>query len=228
MKVYLLGAANPETIRMIYAVQRSTPNVEIVGFLDNDPNKKNKDFFGFPILGGIELVKELAKNDVGFVNLITGDTRTRYETTCEILEMGGRLTNLIHPSIDLTMCKLGVGLYLQESVIVQAGVEIGDNSSIHMGAMIGHETKIGSSVFIAHAVSVSGSCIIGNGAFVGTNATILPRTKIGSWATIGAGAVITKDVPNSAVVVGNPGKIIKIIDNFLKVNPRLCRGTRKV
>ena len=120
MKVYLLGAANPETIRMIYAVQRSTPNVEIVGFLDNDPNKKNKDFFGFPILGGIELVKELAKNDVGFVNLITGDTRTRYETTCEILEMGGRLTNLIHPSIDLTMCKLGVGLYLQESVIVQA------------------------------------------------------------------------------------------------------------
>lgn len=213
MKLYLLGAANPETIRMINAVQRSTPNLEVAGFLDNDPNKKNNDFFGFPILGGIELVRNLAGDDVGFTNLITGNTKSRHETTRTILEMGGRLANFIHPSIDLTLCKLGVGLYLQESVIVQAGVEIGDNSSIHMGALIGHETKIGESVFIAHAVSVSGCCSIGDGTFLGTNATILPRIKIGRWATIGAGAVIIRDVPDYAVVVGNPGKVIKIIDN---------------
>jgi sugar O-acyltransferase (sialic acid O-acetyltransferase NeuD family) len=214
MKIYLLGAANPETIRMIYAIQRSTPNVEIVGFLDNDPKKKNKDFFGFPILGGIEIVRNIAGDDVGFVNLITGNTRTRHETTCAILEMGGQLTNFIHPSIDLTMCRLGVGVYLQESVIVQAGVKIGDNSSIHMGSLIGHETEVGRSVFIAHAVSISGCCSIGDGTFVGTNATILPRIKIGDWATIGAGSVITRDVPDNAVVVGNPGKIIKFNENL--------------
>ena len=108
------------------------------------------------------------------------------------------------------MCKLGVGIYLQEAVVVQAGVEIGDNSSIHMGALIGHETIVGSSVFIAHAVSVSGCCGIGNGTFIGTNATVLPRIKIGRWATIGAGAVITRDVPDYAVVVGNPGRVIRI------------------
>jgi sugar O-acyltransferase (sialic acid O-acetyltransferase NeuD family) len=213
MKIYFLGAANPETIRMIRAVQRSTPDIEFVGFLDNDHHKKNTDFFGFPVIGGIELVRNLACPDVYFVNLITGNTKTRYETTRAILEAGGKLTNFIHPSIDLTMCKLGVGIYLQEAVVIQAGVEIGDNSCIHMGALIGHETIIGSSVFIAHAVSVSGCCQIGDGTFIGTNATILPRIKVGSWVTIGAGTVITKDVPNYAVVVGNPGRIIKFNDN---------------
>lgn len=209
MKIYLLGAANPETIRMIYAVQRSTPNVEFIGFLDNDHNKKNTDFYGLPVLGGLDIVKELANSNVGFVNLITGSTRTRYETSREIVAAGGRLVNFIHPSIDLTMTKVGVGLYLQEAVVMQAGVEIGDNTSIHMGSLIGHETRVGNSVFIAHAVSISGCCSIGDGTFIGTNATILPKINIGNWATIGAGAVIKKDVPNYGIAVGNPGRVIK-------------------
>lgn len=210
MKIYFLGAANPETIRMIRAVQRSTPNAAFVGFLDNDPAKAGTDFYGYPVMGGLELVTSLAGADVGFVNLITGNTRTRHETTQEILARGGQLANFIHPSIDLTMTRLGIGLYLQEAVQLQAEVEVGDNTSMHMGAVVGHESKVGRSVFIAHAVSISGCCTIGDGTFVGTNATILPRTKIGKWAMIGAGCVVTKDVPDYAVVVGNPGKVIRI------------------
>ena len=94
-------------------------------------------------------------------------------------------------------------------MILQAGVKIGDNTSIHMGALIAHESVVGSSVFIAHAVSVSGCCSIGDGTFIGTNATILPRISIGKWATIGAGTVVTKDVLDFEVVVGNPGRVIK-------------------
>lgn len=205
----MLGAANPEIIRVIRAVQRSTQHIEFAGMLDNDPAKQGTDFHGLPVLGGIDLVSKLKGDDVGFVNLITGSTKVRYETTQQILCAGGRLANLIHPQIDLTMVNVGVGLYLQEGVILQAGVEIGDNSSIHMGSLIGHETKIGKSVFIAHAVSVSGCCNIGDGTFIGTNATILPRLKIGQWAIIGAGAVVIHDVADYAVVAGNPGKIIK-------------------
>jgi sugar O-acyltransferase (sialic acid O-acetyltransferase NeuD family) len=214
MKIYLLGAANPETIRMIRAVQRSTPNLEFPALLDNDPAKKGTSFHGLPVLGGLDLVPELLGNEVAFVNLITGSTRTRHQTTQQIVARGGRLANLIHPGIDLTMTKIGVGLYLQEGVMLQAEVEVGDNTSIHMGAVVGHESKIGGSVFVAHAVSVSGSCTIGEGTFVGTNATILPRVKIGRWATIGAGSVITKDVPDFAVVVGNPGKVIRFTEPF--------------
>lgn len=209
MKIYLLGAANPETIRMIRALQRSSSNLDFPGLLDNDPAKHGTDFYGLPVLGGCELIRQLAGLDVGFVSLITGSTRARYETGRDIVAAGGALTNFIHPSIDLTLTRWGVGNYIQEAVITQAEVHVGDNNSIHMGALIGHETSIGNSVFIAHAVSVSGCCSIGDGTFIGTNATILPRIKIGKWVTIGAGSVVTKDVPDYAVAVGNPARVIK-------------------
>lgn len=209
MKVYFLGAANPETIRMIKAVEKTYPNFIVKGFLDNDLSKQGKEFYGYPIIGGLDIVPALVDDDVGFVNLITGSTVARYETSKKIIELGGKLINFIHPSVDLTMVKIGSGVYIQEGVIVQAGVSIGNNTSIHIGTMVGHETSIGDSVFIAHSVSISGLCEIGDGCFIGTNSTILPRLKIGKWVTVGAGAVILEDVPDYAVIVGNPGRIIR-------------------
>jgi sugar O-acyltransferase (sialic acid O-acetyltransferase NeuD family) len=208
--VVFVGAANPETIRMIGAIQRSQPDFSVAGFLDNDLKKKNTDFFGYPVFGGMECVSELVKREVVFVNLITGNLHARYAISLEIARAGGVFTNFIHPNVDLTMTAVGLGNYIQESTIIQAGVSIGNNSSIHMATLIGHESAIGNSVFIAHGVSVSGCCYIGDGTFIGTNSTILPRISIGKWATIGAGTVVTKDVPDYSVVVGNPGRVIKV------------------
>jgi len=214
MKIYLLGAANPETIRMIRAIISKIPNLEFPGLLDNNQEKHGKNMYGIPILGGSNLISELASPDTAFVSLITGSTIARYETGLAIVGNGGKLGNFIHPSVDLTMTTWGEGNYIQEAVITQAEVHIGDNSSIHMGALIGHETRIGNSCFIAHGVSISGCCEIGDGTFIGTNATILPRVKIGKWATIGAGSVVNKHLPDYAVAVGNPARIIKFNDKI--------------
>jgi sugar O-acyltransferase (sialic acid O-acetyltransferase NeuD family) len=209
MKVIFIGAANPETIRMIESIKRVSPEFHPCGFIDNDSSKFGTSFHGIPILGGIDFVPTLLGDDVRFVNLITGSTTARYLVTLDAVSQGAILTNFIHPSVDLTMTRWGVGNYIQEGVITQAEVEVGDNSSIHMGSLIGHESKIGNSVFIAHAVSISGCCEIGDGCFIGTNATVLPRTKIGKWSTVGAGAVVTKDIPDYSVVVGNPARVIR-------------------
>jgi acetyltransferase-like isoleucine patch superfamily enzyme len=101
---------------------------------------------------------------------------------------------------------------VQENVVLQAAVRLGDNSSIHIGTLVGHETVIGNSVFIAHGCSISGLVQVGDGVFMGTHATVIPRISIGRWATIGAGTVVTKDVPDYATVVGVPGSVIKVAD----------------
>ena len=209
MKVIFLGANNPEIARVIRSVQRINPNFEVLGFIDNDPLKENTLFCGYKVFGGFDVLDDLVQKDVYFVNLITGSTKTRYETSLHMVKKGCRFTNLVHPSVDLTLTKIGTGNYIQENVVIQVDAQIGDNSSIHIGALVAHESVVGNSVFIAHAVSISGKVEIGDGTFIGTNATIIPRLKIGKWATIGAGSVVINDVPDYATVVGNPAKIIK-------------------
>jgi sugar O-acyltransferase (sialic acid O-acetyltransferase NeuD family) len=210
MDVVFLGAANPETGRMIKAVEGAQPDFRVLGFIDNDLKKKGMTFLGYPVFGGFEILEDLIKDDVYFVNLITGSTKTRYETSHYMAEKGCRFANFTHPSVDLSGATMGLGDYIQQAVIIQAATEIGNNSSIHMGTLVAHEVRIGHSVFIAHGCSISGCVQIEDGVFVGTHATVLPRLQIGKWATIGAGAVVIKDVPDYATVVGNPARVAKI------------------
>lgn len=211
MEYVFLGAKNPETGRIIRAAQRADPEFRVRAFLDNDPTRHGS-FLGYPVIGGFEkLTDDLIRGCV-FVNLITGSTRARYETSTVLANRGCRFGNFIHPSVDLEGCEVGRGNYIQSGVIVQAGVRIGNNSSVHMAALVAHEVTLGHSVFVAHAVSLSGEVIVEDGVFIGTNATVVPRVRIGRWSTVGAGAVVVKDVPPYSVVVGNPARVIRTVE----------------
>ena len=211
MKLVCLGAAS-EAIRIIHKIQEQDKNLEFIGFIDNDKSKWGTKVFSYPVFGGIAKVKELTSMGYSICNLVTHDSITRFETTKELLVNGAKLTNLIHPSVNLDLVNVGTCEYIQENVILQANVTIGDNSSIHMGSLIGHETKIGNSTFIAHGCNLSGAVNVEDGVFIGTGVSIIPKVKIGKWSIIGAGSVITKDVPPYSVVVGNPAKIIKTVE----------------
>ena len=208
MKLVCLGAV-PEAVRIYDKIREINSTIELLGFLDNDERKWGKKLLNYPIFGGISKISELNQDDVFFCNLVTHDAVTRYETSLEMIKEGAKLTNFLHPNIDLNLVQLGIGNYIQESVILQANVGIGNNSSIHIGSLIGHETKIGNSVFIAHGCNLSGSACVEDGVFMGTGVSVVPNIIIGKWSIIGAGAVILSDIPPYSVVVGNPGTIIK-------------------
>jgi sugar O-acyltransferase (sialic acid O-acetyltransferase NeuD family) len=208
LQVIGLGANNPQTIKILNRIKKNNPNFNFLGFIDNDESKWNTDFYSYPVFGGIDIIPQINNADTFFCNFITRNTLVRYETTIELLKKNVKLTNIIDPSVDMDMVKIGVGNYIQENVNLQANCEIGNNTSI-MSSLISHETKIGDSSFITVNCSIAGKVTIGDGVFVGTGVSIMPKVTIGNWSIIGAGAVVTKDVPPNSIVVGNPAKIIK-------------------
>ena len=130
--------------------------------------------------------------------------------------------------------QIGLNTQIQKYVIVNGSTIIGSNcyigqSTLITSAKIGNYTSIASGVKIGQGehpiknVSTSSlffndnvfekltekECIIGNDVWIGTNAVILRGISIGNGAIIGAGSVVTKDVPDFSINVGVPAKVIK-------------------
>lgn len=107
---------------------------------------------------------------------------------------------------------IGDGSQLVHNSIIQAGTIIGEHCIINTGASIDHDCTIGDFCHIAPGATLCGNVTIGEGTLIGAGSTIIPGIKIGQWCTIGAGTVVINDVPDNAMVVGNPGKIIKVME----------------
>jgi len=122
-------------------------------------------------------------------------------------------TNAIHPSAIISRyATLGMGNMIMHATVIQAQARIGNHVIINTGAQVDHDCIIGDYVHLAPGVVVCGTVSIGEGTFVGAGATIIPGRKIGAWATVGAGSVVIRDIPDYAVAVGNPAKIIRYND----------------
>lgn len=121
-----------------------------------------------------------------------------------------QFTNAVHPSAIISpFTNLGIGCMILHGSIIQAQSSIGNHVIVNTGARIDHDCTIRDFVHIAPGAILCGTVDVGEGAFIGAGAIVLPGKKIGKWATVGAGSVVIHDVPDLAVCVGNPAKIIK-------------------
>lgn len=100
-------------------------------------------------------------------------------------------------------------------VSIGNNVFIGPNSSLCtiLHALDAEERNAG----IMRALPIS----IGNDVWIAANVTVLPGVRIGDGAVIGAGSVVTKDIPPHALAVGNPCKVVRTINETDKVNPKI-------
>jgi UDP-perosamine 4-acetyltransferase len=212
VRVVILGAANPHVERIIDALhtterQVGMPITEFVGFIDADARLQESVTLGRPVWAW-DALDTLIRDGHVFVNTISGSTRARDETTQAVKDAGGEMVGLIDPSADIWGEK-PLAAYIQESAVIQAACEIGENVTLHSGALVSHETKVGRSCFIGPHACVCGRVTLGDGVYVGANATIMPDVTVGEWATIGAGSVVLRDVPPGVTVVGNPARELR-------------------
>jgi len=116
----------------------------------------------------------------------------------------------IHPSCNISpSAYIGAGTVVMAGVSVNADAIVGNHVILNTNCCVDHDCKIGSYAHISPNAALAGNIEVGEGTQVGIGACVVPGIKIGKWATIGAGAVVIGDVPDYAVVAGNPGRIIK-------------------
>lgn len=128
--------------------------------------------------------------------------------------------------VVLEGAQIGRNCNICAHALIEGDVLIGDNVTVKSGVQIWDGARIGDNVFIGPNVTFTNdSCprskvypekvsgiTIGRGASIGANATILPGLCVGEYSMVGAGAVVTKNVPPRAVVVGNPARVIRYIE----------------
>ena len=136
----------------------------------------------------------------------------------------GKDVTIVHP-VNVYECKIRNECFVGPFVEIQKGVNIGERTKVQSNSFICELVSIGSDCFIGHGVMFINDLFsegkpangdttkwlrteIGNKVSIGSNATILP-VRIADGSVIGAGAVVTKDIMEKGVYVGNPARKIK-------------------
>ena len=136
-----------------------------------------------------------------------------------VIGAGTKIWHFTHVMSGATLgqhCNLGQNVFIANGVILGNNVKIQNNVSLYTGIICEDDVFLGPSAVFTNVINPRSAVnrkadykqtIIGKGASIGANTTLVCGNKIGQYAFIGAGAVVTKEVPDFALVIGNPAKV---------------------
>jgi UDP-2-acetamido-3-amino-2,3-dideoxy-glucuronate N-acetyltransferase len=137
----------------------------------------------------------------------------------------GKATRIWQYAVVFEGAIVGEDCNICAHTLIENGVTVGNNVTVKSGVYLWEGTVIADNVFIGPNATFTNDAMprskvypaqfsgitVNQGASIGANATILPGVTIGKGAMVGAGAVVVTDVPERAVVVGNPAKVIRYL-----------------
>lgn len=207
MKILIIGAGGHA--KVAFDVIRSSSEYTVVGFIDDDPKKKEQEFCGLPILGSVSDLVNEPKNYADEIFIAIGDNKIRERIFIELKDQY-KIINAIHSSAIISeTVSMGRGILIVAGVIINYDSQIGDGVIVNTGATIDHDNTIGDFVHIAPGVNLAGTVKIGKYSMVGIGSAIIENITIGENTTIGGGSVVIDDIPDNCIAFGNPAKVKK-------------------
>lgn len=204
--VYIIGAGGfgRETLNVYRDAGREK---EVAGFVVEDRYwERDQMVNGKPVFRWSEIAGW--PREARFVAAI--GSAERGKLIDEAARLGFGFDTVIHPTVQSSpWVRFAEGCIVCAGNILTAQIEVGAHTIINLACTIGHDTTIGRLVTLSPGVNVSGRVTIEDAAFIGSGAVIIERVRIGTGAVIGAGSVVTKDIPPRVVAVGVPCRVVK-------------------
>ena len=207
-KVVIMGGGGNASViayAIIEAAQKGQSDLQFCGYLNDRDNVSEIE--GYPVIGGLKDIPKLIDENYFFINAIgkIGFQKERIELLESLNIPDNRYATFVHPSAYVAPnVKLGVGCVVMPNVSISPGTIIGKCTRIMINAVIGHNNKIGDYCFFAAASCTGAYLNIEDGVFVSLNATIKEFLTLKKYSTVGMGAVLTKDINEHEIWIGNP------------------------
>lgn len=206
MQILILGAGGHAQVvaDMLLQTREAGQKIVPIGYLDDNPALHGKMLLNLPVLGDISVLEKIPHEAVV---IAIGNNQMRRRLAEDLVLANETFLIARHPSSVIAPdVRIGPGTMICAGAIVNTGSAIGAHVILNTGCTVDHHSVVGDYVHIAPGVHMGGEVVIEEGALIGIGATIAPRMSVGAWATVGAGAVVTKPVPPGVTVVGVPAK----------------------
>lgn len=211
MKSIIVGAGK---YGEVYLSLLRNSGIDVIGFLDDDSTKIGTSILDVPVLGKTETMGEHGEDAI---YCPVGCNAFRVKILEEARSIGLITPNYIDPNVKISpnVDIAQNGVYILGNTFIMPYVKIDSDVMISVSSNIIHHTKLGQGSFVSNGVNLGASIDVKPLSYIGMGATVMTGVKtLGTDCLIGAGAVVIRDVPDGAVVVGNPARVLKFKDGY--------------
>jgi len=198
------GGYAQEVAWIIDDINARSPTWDLLGYVDPAiPQRKGQILYGRTVLGGFEVAATLPSK-VWFACGI-GRPSSRKTESAAAETHGWQPAVLVHPSVIIArQVGIGDGTIIGAGSIVAPNAQIGRHCAINLHVSVGHDSTLGDFCVLSPGVRISGHAQLGAESFVGANASVYVRRRMGRGATLGANSFLVTDLAAEASALGIP------------------------
>lgn len=207
--LYIVGCGGfgREVHDVVDAINAIEPKWVLKGYVDDAPSEENVDLVrsrGFEVVGDVQTV---VAQTAGHYVIGIGSGPVRRAIDQRFTDAGWTAATLMHPAATQGFdVRLGAGSVVCAGVRLTTNIRCGRHTHLNINTTIGHDVRMGDYVTVNPLVAVSGWVHLGNESMLGTKSAVLQNISVGVGSTVGAGAVVVRDVPEGVTVKGVPAR----------------------
>ena len=187
--------------REMVEIIRRTGSYRLLGIIRGEETDEQTSPDGVPVLGGPSALSRFS--DAALMH----DNWTKLEN----IDISERLVSLIDPTAFVhPSAVIGRGSVIYPNCFIGVEAVLGKSCFLLSGAVVNHNCTVGNHVVMATGAHLAGNVKVDDSVYIGQDATIRQYITVGKNVLIGMGAVVVKPVPDNAVMVGNPARLLRM------------------